>query len=95
MFADFDVTVDRILAQPFLLRAWVGVQERKQYVVRLRTLPEIAREVGVSTMTVNNWAHLHDIPLRPRGAGSRRESLDKHGAPKEVISRAPGSTSST
>jgi hypothetical protein len=29
MFADFDVSVDRILAQPFLLRARVGSQERK------------------------------------------------------------------
>ena len=60
----------------------------EQYVVQLRTLPDIAREVGVSTVTVNGWAHQYDIPLRPRGAGSHRENLDKNGPPKQVINRA-------
>ena len=60
----------------------------EQYVVLHRTLPELAREVGVSTMTMNHWAHDHDIPLRPRGCGSRRENLDKSGPPKTIPPRA-------
>ena len=47
----------------------------EQYVELRRTLPELAREVGVSTTLMNRWAHEFGIPLRPRGGASHREAL--------------------
>lgn len=47
----------------------------EQYVVRLRTLPDLAREKGMSTANMSRWAHTHSIPLRPRGGGSHDTAL--------------------
>ncbi|MCX5377175.1 TniQ family protein [Streptomyces sp. NBC_00091] len=47
----------------------------EQYVIRRRTLPDIARETGMSTANMARWAHAHKIPLRPRGGGSHDTAL--------------------
>ncbi|MFF2134330.1 LysR family transcriptional regulator [Streptomyces sp. NPDC058193] len=44
----------------------------EQYVHRRRTLPDLAREAGMSTATMARWAHTHSIPLRPRGGASHQ-----------------------
>ncbi|RSN36818.1 LysR family transcriptional regulator [Amycolatopsis sp. WAC 04169] len=46
----------------------------EQYVNQRRTLPELARETGMSTASMNRWAKTHNIPLRPRGGASHRRS---------------------
>ncbi|WP_231976000.1 helix-turn-helix domain-containing protein [Streptomyces sp. 3214.6] len=56
-----------------------GTVEREwlveQYVVRRRTLPDLAREMGMSTANMARWAHAHNIPLRPRGGGSHNAAF--------------------
>lgn len=56
-----------------------GVIERdwlfEQYVDRRRTLPDLAREKNMSTANMARWAHVHQIPLRPRGGASHDSSL--------------------
>ncbi|MEV0850058.1 hypothetical protein AB0J21_29990 [Streptomyces sp. NPDC049954] len=47
----------------------------EQYVHRRRTLPDLARETGMSTANMARWAHLYDIPLRPRGGASHDAAL--------------------
>ncbi|MGV9989456.1 TniQ family protein [Streptomyces sp. NPDC003374] len=47
----------------------------EQYVHRRRTLPDLAREKGMSTANMTRWAHTHNIPLRPRGGGSHDTAL--------------------
>ncbi|WP_405630658.1 TniQ family protein [Streptomyces sp. NBC_01174] len=47
----------------------------EQYVVQRRTLPDLARETGMSTANMARWAHTHKIPLRPRGGGSHDIAL--------------------
>ena len=47
----------------------------EQYVVRGRTLPDLAREKNMSTANMARWAHLHQIPLRPRGGASHDSFL--------------------
>ncbi|WP_308369427.1 MULTISPECIES: LysR family transcriptional regulator [unclassified Streptomyces] len=47
----------------------------EQYVVRRRTLPDLAQETGMSTANMARWAHTHKIPLRPRGGGSHDIAL--------------------
>ncbi|MFF7192517.1 TniQ family protein [Streptomyces sp. NPDC008079] len=47
----------------------------EQYVVRCRTLPDLAREAGMSTGNMARWAHTYDVPLRPRGGGSHDAAL--------------------
>lgn len=47
----------------------------EQYVERGRTLPDLAREKNMSTANMARWAHFHEIPLRPRGGGSRNSAL--------------------
>ncbi|RDV49124.1 LysR family transcriptional regulator [Streptomyces sp. IB2014 011-12] len=47
----------------------------EQYVVRRRTLPDLAREAGMSTANMARWAHTHKIPLRPRGGRSHDTAL--------------------
>ncbi|MHA7957308.1 LysR family transcriptional regulator [Streptomyces sp. L500] len=47
----------------------------EQYVHRRRTLPDLAREAGMSTANMARWAHTHNIPLRPRGGGSHDTAL--------------------
>jgi len=42
----------------------------EQYVVRGRTLPDLAREKNMSTTNMARWARFHEIPLRPRGGAS-------------------------
>jgi TniQ protein len=47
----------------------------QQYVDRGRTLPDLAREKNMSTANMARWAHLHEIPLRPRGGASHGSFL--------------------
>lgn len=47
----------------------------EQYVHRRRTLPDLARETGMSTANMARWARTHDIPLRPRGGASHHTAL--------------------
>ncbi|WP_236574087.1 helix-turn-helix domain-containing protein [Streptomyces sp. GS7] len=47
----------------------------EQYVHRRRTLPDLARETGMSTANMARWAHTHNIPLRPRGGASHHTAL--------------------
>ncbi|MGE5289917.1 MAG: TniQ family protein [Micromonosporaceae bacterium] len=47
----------------------------EQYVGRRRTLPDLAREKNMSTANMARWAHLHQIPLRPRGGASHDSFL--------------------
>jgi hypothetical protein len=47
----------------------------EQYVDRGRTLPDLAREKNMSTANMARWAHLHQIPLRPRGGASHDSFL--------------------
>ncbi|MEU6404169.1 LysR family transcriptional regulator [Streptomyces sp. NPDC046985] len=52
-------------------RAWLF----EQYVLHQRTLPDLAREKGMSIANMTRWAHTHEIPLRPRGGGSHNAAL--------------------
>lgn len=52
-------------------RSWL----LEQYVGRGRTLPDLAREKDMSTANMARWAHLHQIPLRPRGGASHDSFL--------------------
>ncbi|MDO0930143.1 LysR family transcriptional regulator [Streptomyces sp. TG1A-8] len=47
----------------------------EQYVVHRRTLPDLARETGMSTASMARWAHTHNFPLRPRGGASHDAAL--------------------
>jgi TniQ len=47
----------------------------EQYVVRGRTLPDLAREKNMSTANMARWAHFHQIPLRRRGGASHDSFL--------------------
>ncbi|MFJ1546838.1 LysR family transcriptional regulator [Streptomyces sp. NPDC088246] len=47
----------------------------EQYVHRRRTLPDLARETGMSTANTARWARTHNIPLRPRGGASHDTAL--------------------
>ncbi|MFD4665149.1 LysR family transcriptional regulator [Streptomyces halstedii] len=57
----------------------------EQYVQRRRTLPDLARETGMSSANMARWAHIHNIPLRPRGGASHSQALRA----AEQTSRAP------
>lgn len=46
-----------------------------------RTLPDLAREKNMSTANMARWAHLHQIPLRPRGGASHDSFLRSKGRP--------------
>ncbi|WP_405676959.1 LysR family transcriptional regulator [Streptomyces sp. NBC_01511] len=52
-------------------RAWLI----EQYVIRRRTLPDLAREAGMSPANMARWAHTHNIPLRSRGGASHHTAL--------------------
>ena len=47
----------------------------EQYVSRGRTLPNLASEKDMSTANTARWAHLYQIPLRPRGGASHDSFL--------------------
>ncbi|MFE7128145.1 LysR family transcriptional regulator [Streptomyces sp. NPDC057617] len=47
----------------------------EQYVVRLRTLPDLACEKGMSTANMARWAKTHNVPLRSRGGASHDLAL--------------------
>jgi DNA-binding Xre family transcriptional regulator len=47
----------------------------EQYVVKRRTLPDLAREAGMSTSNLARWAKTHRIPLRGRGGPSHQANL--------------------
>lgn len=46
-----------------------------QYVNQRRTLPDLAKEAGMSTANMALWAKTHEIPLRARGTYSHRSVL--------------------
>ncbi|MEU8623777.1 LysR family transcriptional regulator [Streptomyces sp. NPDC048669] len=58
----------------------------EQYVHRRRTLPDLARETGMSPANMARWAHTHNIPLRSRGGASHSQALraadQAHRAPR-------------
>lgn len=58
----------------------------EQYVHRRRTLPDLARETGMSPANMARWAHTHSIPLRSRGGASHSQALraadQAHRAPR-------------
>lgn len=47
----------------------------QQYVVRGRTLSDLAREKNMSATNMARWARFHEIPLRPRGGASHDSFL--------------------
>jgi hypothetical protein len=47
----------------------------EQYVVRRRTLTDLARERGMSRANMERWAHRHHIPIRTRGGASHNSAL--------------------
>jgi AraC-like DNA-binding protein len=47
----------------------------EEYVVKRRTLPDIAAELGMSPTNMARWARSHHIPMRPRGGNSHRAHL--------------------
>ncbi|WP_256097942.1 LysR family transcriptional regulator [Streptomyces sp. MnatMP-M17] len=57
-----------------------------QYVHRRRTLPDLAREAGMSTANMARWAKAHNVPLRSRGGASHSQALraadQAHRAPR-------------
>ncbi|MFE5673718.1 LysR family transcriptional regulator [Streptomyces erythrochromogenes] len=57
----------------------------EQYVHHRRTLPDLAREAGMSTANMARWAHTHNVPLRSRGGASHSQALRA----AEQTSRAP------
>ncbi|MEV7078585.1 LysR family transcriptional regulator [Streptomyces sp. NPDC093516] len=57
----------------------------EQYVHRRRTLPDLAREAGMSTANMARWAKTHNVPLRPRGGSSHSKALRA----TDQASRAP------
>ncbi|MFC1417559.1 LysR family transcriptional regulator [Streptacidiphilus cavernicola] len=58
----------------------------EQYVNQRRTLPDLARERGMSTANMARWAKFHGIPLRSRGGASHNQTLraadEVHRAPR-------------
>jgi hypothetical protein len=61
----------RNASREFIDREWL----LEQYVGRGRALPDLAREKNMSTANMARWAHLHQIPLRPRGGASHDSFL--------------------
>lgn len=60
----------------------------EQYVMHRRTLPDLARETGMSTANMARWAKTHHIPLRPRGGGSHnqvRVTLDQANSAPRIL----------
>jgi hypothetical protein len=47
----------------------------EQYVHQRRTLPDLAREKGMSIANMARWAKTHNIPLRSRGGASHSQAL--------------------
>jgi AraC-like DNA-binding protein len=45
----------------------------EHYINQRRTLPDLAREVGMSPANLARWAKTHDIPLRPHGGASHAD----------------------
>jgi hypothetical protein len=58
----------------------------EQYVNQRRTLPDLAREKGMSTANMARWAKIHDIPRRSPGGASHNRTLraadEVHRAPR-------------
>lgn len=58
----------------------------EQYVHQRTTLPDLAREKGMSTANMARWAKTHNTPLRSRGGASHSQALraadQAHRAPR-------------
>lgn len=57
----------------------------QQYIIHRRSLPDIARQCGLSDSTVARWAKIFGIPLRPKGGASHVKTVDE----RQAIERAP------
>jgi len=68
---DVDVRTANLLPRVVVDRDWLY----EQYVVHRRTLPDLARECGMSTANMARWAKTHEIPLRDRGGASHHATL--------------------
>lgn len=67
----------------------------EQYVIRQRTMPEIAAETGASTATIARLIQQHSIPTRGRGTPSHQQSLTAGDSYPEPLASAvlrPGGT---
>ncbi|GGM88147.1 TniQ family protein [Dactylosporangium sucinum] len=69
-------------------QAWL----HEQYVTQRRSFPDIAKELGVSEMTVTRAAHRHAIPVRPAGITSHPHIITSlgNGFPPDVRAAAEG-----
>jgi len=52
-----------------------GAWLREQYLTHKRTMPDLAREVGVSVSTLRRHARQMSIPTRPRGGAGHVGAL--------------------
>lgn len=66
-----EVRPPRQLPRRVIDRDWLY----EQYVVKRRTLPDIAAECGMSPSNMARWARRHCIPMRSRGGTSHRAHL--------------------
>jgi DNA-binding transcriptional LysR family regulator len=57
----------------------------RQYIIDRRSIPDIARQCGLSESTVARWAKIFGIPLRPKGRASHVTTLEE----RQVAERAP------
>ncbi len=57
----------------------------EQYVKRARSMPDIAREVGRHTKTIEYWLRKHNIPTRPRGHHLDKVSWWAQGKPHNLL----------
>nr|VTP02046.1 DNA-binding transcriptional activator GcvA [Mycobacterium riyadhense] len=57
----------------------------QQYMIHRRSIPDIARQCGLSDSTVAQWARIFGIPLRPKGGASHVKTFDE----RQVAERSP------
>lgn len=57
----------------------------QQYIIHRRSLPDIARQCGLSDSTVARWAKIFGIPIRPKGGASHVTTCDE----RQAVERAP------
>lgn len=71
--SDYDLALREpgLKARTIIERDWL----HDQYVIKRRTLPDIAKETGMSTANMARWAKTHGIPLRARGGPSHGSAL--------------------
>lgn len=70
---DYDLALREpgLKARTIIERDWL----HDQYVNKRRTLPDLAKETGMSTANMARWAKTHGIPLRARGGPSHSSAM--------------------